>query len=150
MDREPWHYRDLAQLIEDVAERRPLVDGLALLAVVEDPSTTQRLTHLSKLPVDSRIDDFLEVQDLLHDTMQLLPVPDFAGPNTRHGVMTVIVRPGLCVFGRHESQWMLGWRYSNHFRGAFTGDLILVTEHGWADFMTNAGGHRPRMLSSAA
>lgn len=29
---------------------------------------------------------------------------------------------------------------------AYTGDVTVVTEHGWADFMTNWGGHSPSMV----
>ena len=29
----------------------------------------------------------------------------------------------------------------------YTGELILVTEHGWVDFMTDACGHEPRMVA---
>jgi hypothetical protein len=149
MERKPWDYDDPARLIEQIADQSQLGEGCALLAVVEDPSTEQRLTHVEQLPVDSRIEHYLQVRDLIHDTMQELPVPDFAGPDTRHGVMTVVVRPGLCVFGRHEQEWFMAWRYSNHGRGAFTSDLMLVTEHGWVDFMTDIGGYGPRMLPSA-
>lgn len=146
MERNPWDYDDPARLIEQIADRHLLLEGCALLAVVEDPATEQRLIHIEELPIDSRIEHFLQVQDLICDTMQDLLVPDFAGPDTRHGVMTVVVRPGLCVFGRHEQEWFMGWRYSNHGRGAFTSDLILVTEHGWVDFMTDIGGDHPHML----
>ena len=40
-----------------------------------------------------------------------------------------------------------GWRYANHLQDVYTGELILVTEHGWVDFMTDACGHEPRMVA---
>ena len=60
-------------------------------------------------------------------------------------VVTVLVRPGLTVLGRHESQWLMAWRYSNHLKGAFHGDIVLVTEHGWAHWPSDCGGLEPRM-----
>ncbi len=100
---------------------------------------------MESLPVDSRIAHYEEVRGLLYETMQALPLPGFAGPETRHLVVTVLVRPGLTVLGRHESQWLLGWRYSNHLKGAFDGDLMLVTDQGWVHFPTDWGASEPRM-----
>jgi hypothetical protein len=141
-----YEFADPARLIEEIAQQHRFQPGTALLAVVEWPSTRQDLIHVEELPVDARIDHYLEVQDLLYETMQTLPVPDWAA-DTRHSVMTVVVRPGLTVLGPHEAAWLSGWRYSNHGRGAFSGDLILVTEHGWADFVTRWGDHHPRMVA---
>ncbi len=62
--------------------------------------------------------------------------------------MTVVVRPGRTVFGPNESVWFSGWRYSNHFEAISTGDVMLVTEHGWLDFMTREAGHVPRMVAA--
>lgn len=39
------------------------------------------------------------------------------------------------------------WRYSNHLTNAFDGGVMLVTEHGWADFMTDYAGHSPAMAA---
>ena len=47
--------------------------------------------------------------------------------------------------GPNEGQWFLAWRYVNHFQRLFSGDLILVTEHGWTDFMTKLGGAEPSL-----
>lgn len=40
---------------------------------------------------------------------------------------------------------MAAWRYSIHLANAFDGSMILVTEHGWCDFMTEEAGHSPAM-----
>lgn len=131
-----------------IASHCALTPGLALLGVVEDPAAEQRLTHLERLPVDSRLEHYEQVRDLLYETMQRLPVPDFAGPNTRHSVLTVVVRPGFTVIGRHEKAWCLGWRYSNHGRGAWDGDLCVVTEHGWYELMSRWAGRSPAMQAA--
>ena len=41
-----------------------------------------------------------------------------------------------------------GWRYANHFQGMLTGDLIVLTERGWLNFMTNKAGHFPCMYAA--
>jgi hypothetical protein len=61
--------------------------------------------------------------------------------------VTFVVRPGLCVFGPNEGRWMSAWRYSNHLTNCFSGDVVLVTEHGWAALMADAGGHSPAMAA---
>ena len=45
----------------------------------------------------------------------------------------------------NEAVWLNGWRFSNHFAPVYDSDLILVTEHGWTDFMTQWAGHEPRL-----
>ncbi len=136
-------FRDPAVLMDEIASHSSLTPGLALLAVVEDPATEQRLTHLERLPVDSRLEHYEQVRDVLYETMQRLLIPDFAGPDTRHSVLTVVVRPGFTVIGRHEQAWCLGWRYSNHGRGAWDGDLAVVTEHGWYELLSRWAGRSP-------
>ena len=53
-------------------------------------------------------------------------------PPTHAGVL-IVVRRGLCVFGVNEGLWCSAWRYVNHLRRLYSGDLVLVTEHGWLD-----------------
>lgn len=145
----PYEFKDPGEVLEQVAAVHPLTPGTALVAVVEDPATRQRVTAVEALPVDSRVGEEEDLSGLLRETMQRLPVPQWSGGGPRHSVITVLVRPGLTVFGRIESVWVRGWRYSNHLMSAYTGDLILVTEHGWADIMTGWGGYQPKMQTSA-
>ena len=58
----------------------------------------------------------------------------------------VIVRPGLCVFGANEGVWYLAERYANFIASLWPVIDILVTEHGWLDFMTNDAGLHPAAL----
>jgi hypothetical protein len=159
---------DPARLIEQIARTHRLTEGLVLLAVVKHPSTEQALVHVEAFPgglVDPVPDD---LNHQLCDVMDRLPLPAEHFP-IEHCVVTVIVRSGFTVFGRREMGWMSGWRYSNHLhpadrrhlaaprrdapaargggRSAFTGDLFLVTEHGWLDGVTGWGGHEPRMIA---
>lgn len=74
-----------------------------------------------------------------------LPIPDVTPPT--HAVMTVVVRPGRTLLGRSEHHWLTAWRYANRGLSVFTSDLILVTEHGWTDLMTQWAGHTPAMIA---
>ena len=148
MDLSRHRFRDPSALIHEIAGHCPLTEAPSLRAVVEDPGTAQQLTHIERLPVDSRLAHHEETSYLLYDTMQRLPVPDFAGPQTRHRVLTLVVRPGLTVLGPYERQWLLAWRYSNHGRGAWDSDLALVTEHGWYEWLSGWAGHQPAMVAA--
>lgn len=139
-----YDFRDPAELIEQVHAREPLQAGDAMLVLVKNPSSEQQIVQIDRLPVDACIPHYLAVTKLLSDRVRAMSIPDEPRP-PRHSVMTVIARHGLTVFGDNESQWLLGWRYSNHLCNTFNSDLILVTEHGWHDFSTDWGGHHPRI-----
>jgi hypothetical protein len=145
MDFENWELAAPARLIREIALRYRLVAGLALLAVVEDPHGSQTTRHVEVLPIDCRIARDTQAADLLHEAMQHLPLPDPGDRDTRHSVVTVIVRPGPAKAGRHEDAWASAWRNTNHLRPAFTGNLLLVTEHGWYDLLSAKSSGIPRM-----
>lgn len=146
MDLEPYDYRDPGALLTEIAERVPLRAGDVYLALVGHPSTEQRLDHLVLLDLDAEQEDDEPISDEIRRVMAALPIPDVVPPS--HGVMTVVVRPGRTVLGANEFTWLRGWRYANHFRRCYTSGLVLVTEHGWTDFMTSCGGHSPAMAAS--
>lgn len=110
------------------------------------PATEQRIVTLRRLQTPALVDDYEDARAELYDVMQTLPIADHPHP-LDHSVMTIVVRPGPCVFGPNESCWFMAWRYSNHLTNAYVGDLILVTEHGWCDFMTYEAGHSPVMAA---
>jgi hypothetical protein len=147
MELRSYEYRDPGRVLADVAAQCDLVEGDALLAVVRDPSTDQHVVHVSRL--DAREWDAVvgyDRSELLYEAMHSMPVPALHEPGPpRHSVMTIVARRGFAVLGRREAEWLMAWRYSNHLLAAFTGDLILVTEHGWTDFMTGMGGPEPRL-----
>ena len=116
------------------------------VVLVARPSSEQRIVTIRRLATPALIDDWHSASNEIYDVMQELPIPDRpARPD--HSVLTVVVRPGLCVFGPNEGRWMSAWSYSNHFRNCFDGSVILVTEHGWADFMTDTAGHSPALAA---
>ena len=61
----------------------------------------------------------------------------------RHLPVLVIVRPGLCVFGPNEAVWLMAARYANFMASLWPVNEMLVTEHGWFDFMTDEAGLTP-------
>lgn len=147
-DLKPYELRDAAALIRGIADTVTLAEDTAWLALVHHPSTEQRLVRVDPLPVPALLDDDDEISPHLRaaaETYELgWPVK---GQGPEHMVVTVVVRPGFTVFGPNEGVWCKGWRYANHLQSLYTGEIILVTEHGWADFMTDACGLEPRMVA---
>lgn len=143
-----YEIRDPARLIHDIATRVELAEDSAYLALVHHPSTHQRLQEVRALALPALLDDGERISDELREAVQAI-VPQAAPHPPEYVVTTVVVRPGRCIFGPNEVVWSNGWRYANHFAAAHTGDLLLVTEHGWVDLMTAEAGHEPRMLTTA-
>ncbi|MGH8967342.1 MAG: hypothetical protein ACRDXB_18725, partial [Actinomycetes bacterium] len=131
----------------DVAQRVPLIEDTAYLALVAQPSTEQRIVTVQRFTTPALIDDYDEPREEIRARVDALPIPD-AFPIT-HSLLTVLVRPGLCVFGPNESVWLAAWRYSNYMARAFGSELILVTEHGWCDFVTECADTEPALARSA-
>jgi hypothetical protein len=145
MELEPSELRDPSRLIHEIPDRVRLVEDSAYVALVQHPSTHQRLVEVRQLGLPALLDDGEDISEELREAVEAL-APEWRRQAPEHLVMTIIVRPGRCMFGPNELVWSLGWRYANHFAAAYTGDLMLVTEHGWADFMTKDAGHEPKML----
>ena len=64
---------------------------------------------------------------------------------TEHTFVTTIVREGRVVFGPGEYDVLAAWRYSNHLLPVFSGDLVLVTQHGWRTFAGDLCGALPAL-----
>jgi hypothetical protein len=141
-----YEFRSPAQLIEQVADEVPLVPGTAYVVLVAHPSTEQRIVAIRRLETPALIDDWYDASEEIHHVMRELAIPEEPRP-PQHSALTVVVRRGYCAFGPNEGAWMNAWSYSNHLTNAFHGGLILVTEHGWADFMTDAAGHSPALVA---
>ena len=145
-DMHSFEFRDPAKLINEIAQRVPLAEDTAYVALVAHPSTEQRLVTVRQLSTPALIDDYEEAIDELGDVMESLEIPGATRPPS-HSVITIVVRPGLCVFGPNEGCWMSAWRYSNHFRDCYDGGVVLVTEHGWSDFMNESAWCSPAMAA---
>jgi hypothetical protein len=143
----PYELRDPARLIRAVAERVTLAEDTSWLALVHHPSTNQRLVRVDQLPIPALLDDDDDISAHLRTAAEACGI-GWSGRGPDHMAVTIIVRPGYAVFGPNEGVWCKGWRYSNHFQSLHTGELMLVTEHGWVDFMTDFAGLEPRMVST--
>lgn len=143
MKLEPWDVRDPGQLIAAIAARVELTEDSAWLALVHRPSTTQKLLEVCPLQLPALLDDDEDISKVLREAAEAFGL----GWRRRreHALVTVVVRPGRCVLGPNEMVWARGWRYSNHLQAVFDGDVILVTEHGWLDWMSNEAGFEPAM-----
>ncbi len=143
----PYELRDPGALIHEVAATVVLAEDTAWLALVHHPSTTQRLIRVDPLPIPALLDDDDDISDHLRAATEAFGLGWTREHGPLHMVVTIVVRPGFTVLGPNEGVWFRGWRYANHGESAYTGELVLVTEHGWVDFMTDACGHEPRMAS---
>ena len=137
-----YELRDPAALIAEIAERVPLVHGTAHLALVRDVSTTQEVLRVDTLRLPAEIVDWQEPSEELRRVVDGWPVGLEPG-RPRHMPILVIVRPGLCVFGPNEAVWFRAGRYASFMANLWSINEILVTEHGWLDFMTNEAGLTP-------
>lgn len=146
MSLESYEFRSPDQLIAQVAGEVPLTAGAAYVVLVADPPTAQRIVAIRRLESPAVIDDWQEASEEIYELMQELAIPE-APPPPRHSAITVLVRTGYCVFGSNEGNWLSAWKYSNYLSNAFNGGLILVTEHGWSDFMTHAAGLSPALVA---
>jgi hypothetical protein len=142
-----YEFRDPAALMSTLAERIPLDEGSAHLVLVDHPATAQRIVRIDRLRTPAEIFEYEGARDEMRDVIDAWPLPE--GRRPHHASMLVLVRPGLCVFGPNEAQWFLADRYLNHLRPIFTGDCLLVTEHGWVDCMTLCAGLTPAMRAAA-
>ncbi len=140
-----YDVRDPARLIADIAERVRLVQGTAHLALVRDVSTEQEVLRVHTLRLPAEIVDWKEGSEELRSVVEGWPVGLEPG-RPRHTPVLVIVRPGLCVFGPNEAVWFLAERYANFLASVWPVRDILVTEHGWLDFMTNEADTAPAAL----
>ena len=57
--------------------------------------------------------------------------------------VTVVFRDGRVIDTDAEWRWVYAWRYANHFRDGFDGDVYVVTPHGWTGIMDRRAGLEP-------
>jgi len=143
MELKSYEFRAPAELIEAVAARVPLREDTAWLVLVANASTEQRVVRVDTLATPAMITEWETACDEMYDVISTWSVPDSVPPT--HSAVLVVVRRGPCVFGPNEKYWHLAWRYINHCRRMYDGDVILVTEHGWVDFRTEAADVEPAL-----
>ena len=141
-----YEFRSVEKLVRDVADEVSFVAGNVYVALVAHPSTSQRVMAVRCLQTPALIDDWDDASHELYDVMQSFEIPDEPRP-PQHSAVTFVVRRGLCVLGPNEGRWLSAWRYSHHFTNAYDGSVVLVTEHGWYDFMTDSAALAPAIAA---
>jgi hypothetical protein len=144
-----YDVRDPARLIADIAERTALVHGTAHLALVREVSTTQEVLRVDRLRLPAEILDWDAGSRELRRVVAGWPIPERRGIPT-HTPVLVVVRPGLCVFGPNEATWFRAERKARLLANVWPVSDMLVTEHGWLDFMTSRAGTTPHAVPRAA
>ena len=143
-----FELRNAQELIDEIAETVPLVEGTVLLALVHQPAKQQKLLALKELtPLPDDVDEGHRGRsDLLYDEVRKLVIPP-RSDDSASILVTVVVRSGINGWGEEEKRWAQGWRYSNHNSEAFDGDIMVVTEHGWCSLWSETGAPKPAMVA---
>jgi hypothetical protein len=149
MTLEPYEFRDPGALVADVLQRHPVAAGDALLVLVHHPSTVQDVVHVTRMHVDDLDRDAWEDGQRLGAAVRAMPIPSWNGEPPEHAVTTILARRGLAIIGPRERGWLAAWRYSNHLMHAYSGEVIVLTEHGWVEFVGDRGGFAPRLPDRA-
>jgi hypothetical protein len=154
---EPWQLRDPAGFLDDLSRLLPLSPGL-IVALVRRPAEEQRLLAAVPVhwnPLQPNADDVQEELDrsACCDLLRRAAVKlwgrrrDASGPR-KHAFVTVVSRPGRVVHGPYEARITRAWRYANHLLPVMSGELLLVTQHGWASDEDDSCGGEPALASS--
>ena len=143
----PYEYRDPGLLLAEVTTGVELSEHDLVLVLVREPSVDQqivRTVRFTETPPPQV--DHWERSKFLRQVVEQMQVPARKlGEPPSHSVMTITARRGRAVFGQSEFSWLAAWRYSNHLAPVFVGDLLLITERGWADFMSGCTGRLPAL-----
>jgi hypothetical protein len=147
MELRPYEYRDPGQLLAEVMAADVLSEHDLVVVLVCEPSVDQKIVRSVRFTeTPPRHVDHWERSQFLRQIVEQLQVPACKlGEPPSHSVMTITARRGWPEFGPSEFSWLAGWRYSNHLAPVFVGDLLLITEHGWADFMSGRAGRLPAL-----
>ena len=142
----PFALRDPAQLLRQVAQDHRFVVGDLLIALVDAPSTDQRLVAVRRIKRREWQDlPQHELSGLLRELARGMPIPSRDEAPYTHELHTILCRPGLTVVDGEDAQVLAGWRYSNHLANAGHGGMTVVTEHGWYDLLSDTAGHEPAL-----
>lgn len=147
MDLEPYDLRDPRQLLHDVCRADPLAEGDLLIVLVEEPSTRQHVVTVRRLAAHRWQGlNQMDRSDVLRREAEALPLDLRRREPPRHLLLTILVRRGLTVLDGTDAEVLEGWRYANHLMPVFDGGLLVVTEHGWYDWLTGLAGHTPALV----
>ena len=141
-----WHLENAEQTLRDIAAICPFMDGHVIVAAVE--LATQRVTG-ARVAVVGEPPAQHDASELLRGLAEQLVPERWASGHDGHGIthvlVTVVSRQGRVTRTESETTWLTAWRYSNHLRGAFQGDVYVVTPHGWGGYLDDRAGYEPRL-----
>lgn len=137
-------------MLRDIASQCPFVTDHVIVAAVE--LSTQQVTG-ARTALVGELPERLRDSDVAREVAaELVPGRWADGPEGHgmtHVLVTVVCRSGRPVFTAREDSWFRAWRYANHFRGAFDGDIYVATPHGWAGCMDHRAGYEPRLAAES-
>lgn len=159
-----WVLEEPADVLAHVLRHSRVTEGDVVVARVDVDSqkvTGTRTLDVPKEPATARsghrgVERRARHQSRLSDIVrsaaeQLAPFRQWTD-NGRGGMsavfITVVCRQGHVVDTQQEWQWLNAWRYSNHFRDGFDGDVYVVTPHGWTGVMDQRCGLEPALQAS--
>ena len=139
-----WHLENAEQTLRDIAAICPFVTGHVIVAAVD--LATQQVTG-ARVAVVGEPPDRHDASELLDGLAGQLVPERWAfgrdGHGMTHVLVTVVCRQGRVTPTESEGAWLMAWRYSNHLRGAFQGDVYVVTPHGWGGYLDRRAGYEP-------
>ncbi|MEI2778157.1 MAG: hypothetical protein V9G19_19760 [Tetrasphaera sp.] len=158
--RDPWDLADPEATLAEILERSSVGMGEVVIARVDIETQSVTGTRILKPPRDSaggaRSVDVLRKEReraRLSDRVrrvaeQLAPAREWDGYRWAAitGVfVTVVCREGRVVDAAADWLWLNAWRYSNHGRDAFDGDVYIMTPHGWSGILDTRCGLAPAL-----
>ncbi len=160
-DRAPWELATPSEVLRAaLAGARAGVGDVVVARVALD---TQRVTGTRTLQIpppspcpeqgrarlQHQVDRRLGLSELVRTAATQLAPEHVWRPDGRGGVtgvfITLVCREGRVVDTLAEWQWLPAWRYANHFRDGFDGDVYVVTPHGWTGVMDRRCGEEPAL-----
>ena len=151
MEKRPWHVTDPEQMLRAVHEICPLRMGLVVVAAIE--LVTQKVTDARVAVPDLQTEGDPYGSEIVRVLAEQMVPERWATTSEGHGMthvlVTIVCREGRVVFTHHEHTWFRAWRYANHFRAAFDGDVYVVTPHGWGGVLDQRAGFEPRVAGDA-
>lgn len=151
METRPWHVTDPELMLRAVHAICPLRMGVVIVAAIE--LDTQEVTDARVAAAIAQPEEHPYGSDHVRALAEQMVPERWATSSDGHGMthvlVTIVCREGRVVFTQHEHTWFRAWRYANHFRGAFDGDVYIVTPHGWGGALDQRAGFEPRVAVRA-
>jgi hypothetical protein len=160
-ERRWWEIKDPNSVLSQVIRMSEATAGDVVVARVD--IDTQQVTGTRTLdvpPAPRRSPDRLKderrrgrhrmrLSALVRDVATELALQHDWQPDGRPGYtgvfVTVVCREGHVVDTEAEWRWLSAWRYSNHFRDGWDGDVYVVTPHGWTGVMDRRADLEPAL-----